>query len=78
VSATGIRRLHEIACAAYAQQPLSRAEIDALFAHLRNLPRQNRMTRIGDLFSSAPHSGVATRGQAEPPGLGTAAPEAQE
>lgn len=66
----GIRRLHELAVAACEQQPMTRAEVLALFDHLRNLPRQNRMVRVGDLFRDAPNAGVATGGQAAPGGLG--------
>ncbi len=76
---SGIRRLHELAVAACEQQPMSRAEVLALLDHLRSLPRQNRMVRVGDLFRDAPNGGVATTGQAEPPGLGLPAnPRGQE
>ncbi len=66
----GIRRLHELAVAACEQAPMTRAEVLALLAHLRSLPRQSRTVSVGDLFRDAPHAGVATGGQAAPGGLG--------
>lgn len=59
---SGVQRLADIAATAADQPPLTHAQRMNLLAQLYAPHRQ-------DLFN-APHSGVATRGQAEPTGLG--------
>jgi len=66
VSLLGVQRLADIAATAADQPPLTHAQRMHLLAQLYAPHRQ-------DLFSSAPHAGVATGGQAAPGGLGLSA-----
>lgn len=71
MSLLGVQRLADIAATAADQPPLTHAQRMHLLAQLYAPHRQ-------DLFSSTPNPAVAPRGQAEPPGLGSAASGGQE